>query len=68
VVTNSYQNPYLLSAQEEKATLRKHEEHRQRLTVPRRPKWDENTTREELLQAENESFLAWRRGLAEYVG
>lgn len=29
-----------------------------------RPKWDENTTAEELQTAEKESFLEWRRKLA----
>jgi large subunit GTPase 1 len=33
--------------------------------VPRRPKWDKSTTREELDRLERESFLEWRKGLAE---
>jgi len=35
------------------------------LSVPRRPKWDENTTADELWQMENESFLEWRRAIAQ---
>jgi len=42
-----------------------HEEHRQFITIPRRPVWDESTTPEELQSCERESFLNWRRGLAQ---
>ncbi|KAI8802607.1 hypothetical protein BJ742DRAFT_538517 [Cladochytrium replicatum] len=56
-------NPYLLTPDVEKETLKKHEENKDRLTVPRRPKWDESTTPEELQKAERESFLDWRRRL-----
>lgn len=65
IIHTDQKNPYLLSATEERNALRKHKENRGRLTVPRRPKWDENTTREELDVLERESFLNWRRGLAE---
>ncbi|KAI8058217.1 hypothetical protein BDF22DRAFT_652328 [Syncephalis plumigaleata] len=64
VVSNAYNNPFLLNKQQEKETLAKHEEHRRSLTVPRRPHWDKTTTAEELQQAERESFVEWRRGLA----
>lgn len=65
IIHTDQKNPYLLSATEERNALRKHKENRGRLTVPRRPKWDEHTTREELDALERESFLNWRRGLAE---
>lgn len=65
IIHTDQKNPYLLSAAEERNTLRKHKENRGRLTVPRRPKWNENTTPEELDALERESFLNWRRGLAE---
>ncbi|KAB5575449.1 hypothetical protein GE09DRAFT_953830 [Coniochaeta sp. 2T2.1] len=58
-------NPYLLSAEAERKVRNKQKEHRARLTVPRRPKWDESTTREELDRLEKDSFMDWRRGLAE---
>ncbi|KAK4168049.1 large subunit GTPase 1 [Cladorrhinum sp. PSN259] len=58
-------NPYLLSAAEENAVYGKHQEHKGRLTVPRRPKWDASTTATELDKLEREAFLEWRRGLAE---
>jgi hypothetical protein len=35
-----------------------------RLTIPRRPPWNENTTKEELDRTERHSFLEWRRSLA----
>lgn len=65
IIHTDQKNPYLLSANEERATLKKHKENREKLTVPRRPQWDENTTPEELDMRERESFLSWRRGLAE---
>ena len=38
--------------------------HFDELSIPRRPKWDETTTKDELDKMERESFLAWRRGIA----
>ncbi|KAI0124177.1 hypothetical protein BJ170DRAFT_74589 [Xylariales sp. AK1849] len=65
IIHTDQRNPYLLSAAEERTVLSKHNKHKAQLTVPRRPKWDENTTPEELDVLERESFLNWRRGLAE---
>ncbi|KAI8916911.1 hypothetical protein BC831DRAFT_485586 [Entophlyctis helioformis] len=60
---NSYLNPFLLTPEKEAETLALHEENKDRLTVPRRPKWTRTTTAEQLKHAENDSFLDWRRGL-----
>lgn len=65
IIHTDQKNPYLLSAAEERAALRKQMAKRSRLTVPRRPPWDENTTAQELDQKERASLLEWRRGLAE---
>jgi large subunit GTPase 1 len=65
IIHTDQKNPYLLSAQEEKAVLGKHKLHRGRLTVPRRPEWDASTTPQELDSRERNAFLQWRRGLAE---
>ncbi|KAI0119283.1 P-loop containing nucleoside triphosphate hydrolase protein [Daldinia grandis] len=65
IIHTDQRNPYLLSATEERNIIGKHAEHRGRLTVPRRPKWDSSTTADELDHLERESFLNWRRGLAE---
>ncbi|ODA84086.1 hypothetical protein RJ55_02604 [Drechmeria coniospora] len=65
IIHTDHKNPYLLSAHEEQAVLGKHKMHRNRLTVPRRPKWDASTTPQELDRKEREAFLIWRRGLAE---
>lgn len=65
IIHTDQRNPYLLTATEERNIVGKQNQHRGRLTVPRRPKWDASTTREELDQRERESFLIWRRGLAE---
>ena len=35
------------------------------VSIPRRPAWKETMTKQELQSNENESFLAWRRQLAE---
>lgn len=58
-------NPFLLSNQEEKEVLSKHDKNRKRLRVPRRPIWNSKTTPDQLRKAESESFLEWRRNLAQ---
>lgn len=65
IIHRDQKNPYLLTPAEEKAAVRKHKENRNRLTVPRRPKWDSKTTPQQLDLLERESLLQWRRGLAE---
>lgn len=65
IIHTGQRNPYLLSAMEEMSAAKKHASKRNRLTVPRRPKWDETTTPEELDKRERASLLEWRRGLAE---
>ncbi|EAQ85902.1 hypothetical protein CHGG_07155 [Chaetomium globosum CBS 148.51] len=65
IIHTDQRNPYLLSAAEERVVLGKQREHKARLTVPRRPQWDASTTPEELGRLERESFLQWRKGLAE---
>lgn len=46
-------------------TIRQMSEIRQDILIPRRPLWDENTTKEQLDRAEKDTFLIWRRELAE---
>ncbi|EIN14067.1 P-loop containing nucleoside triphosphate hydrolase protein [Punctularia strigosozonata HHB-11173 SS5] len=58
-------NPYLLSEDEERATLQKFQENRQRLRVPRRPPWKKGMPTVELDRQEKNAFLEWRRGLAD---
>ncbi|XP_058282378.1 large subunit GTPase 1 homolog isoform X1 [Hylobates moloch] len=53
----------LLSFQESQRIKKLHEENKQFLCIPRRPKWNQNTTPEELKQAEKDNFLEWRRQL-----
>ncbi|KAH8879632.1 P-loop containing nucleoside triphosphate hydrolase protein [Thozetella sp. PMI_491] len=65
IIHTDQRNPYLLSVAEERAVLGKQKEHKARLTVPRRPRWDTSTTPEELDRRERDSFLNWRRGLAD---
>ncbi|KAL1968974.1 hypothetical protein VTN77DRAFT_808 [Rasamsonia byssochlamydoides] len=65
IIHTDQKNPYLLSAAEERSAVRKQLKNKERLTIPRRPKWNEKTTPQELDAMEKESFLEWRRGLAE---
>jgi large subunit GTPase 1 len=65
IIHTDQKNPYLLSAADENAAIKKHNAHRKRLTVPRRPAWDESTTPQQLDERERDSLLEWRRGLAD---
>lgn len=65
IIQTDQRNPYLLSATEERSAVKKQAERRNRLTVPRRPAWDESTTPQQLDKLERASLLDWRRGLAE---
>lgn len=65
IIRTDQRNPYLLSAMEEMSATKKQASKRNRLTVPRRPPWDETTTPEELDRRERASLLEWRRGLAD---
>jgi len=57
-------NPYLLTnAQETHISALQHQ-NENRLTVPRRPAWDETMTKFQLDRQEKEAFLNWRRELA----
>lgn len=58
-------NPFLLSGQEEKEVLARQRQNKTRLRVPRRPPWDARTTPTTLARAERDSFLEWRRNLAQ---
>ncbi|KAJ3312943.1 hypothetical protein HDV04_002600 [Boothiomyces sp. JEL0838] len=62
-VVSSTQNNFVLTEKQERETLRLHSENKDALTIPRRPKWDANTTAQQLQKDEKESFLDWRRGL-----
>ncbi|CAN7985078.1 unnamed protein product [Ixodes hexagonus] len=55
----------LLSESQKAALKDLHEEHKELLRVPRRPPWDSETSAEELHTLEKESFVSWRRQLAE---
>ncbi|EDV45479.1 large subunit GTPase 1 homolog [Drosophila erecta] len=61
---NPKQRVGLLSKTQEQRMHQKHDEHRDQLKIPRRPKWSKETSAEELERTENEAFLDWRRDLA----
>ncbi|XP_071764640.2 large subunit GTPase 1 homolog [Centroberyx gerrardi] len=55
----------LLTAEEKTRLKKLHEDNKHFLRIPRRPHWDESTSPESLQQAERDSFLEWRRELAQ---
>lgn len=61
---NPKQRVGLLSKTQEQKMHQKHAEHVDQLKIPRRPKWNKETSAEDLERAENEAFLNWRRDLA----
>ncbi|CAK7202381.1 hypothetical protein SEUCBS139899_005104 [Sporothrix eucalyptigena] len=65
IIYTNQKNPFLLTEAEESKRVKLQNENRELLTVPRRPKWDENTTPKELEEMENKSFHAWRGRLAQ---
>ena len=65
IIHSDQRNPYLLSATEERSKLKRQAANKSRLTVPRRPPWDEHTTPQDLDHREKASLIEWRRGLAE---
>ncbi|EPY53256.1 GTP binding protein [Schizosaccharomyces cryophilus OY26] len=65
VIQNPEQNPFLPTVEEAKQSKARQEQNKDRLTIPRRPHWNESTTPEELDRMEKEAFLEWRRSLAQ---
>lgn len=60
-------NPHnhgLLSKDVMKTVLKKQEENKDSVKIPRRPKWDSSISAHELQTREKEVFLEWRRHLA----
>lgn len=55
----------LLSPAERAQVALLHEQNKHYLQIPRRPSWNSETTAEQLQEKERESFLEWRRQLAE---
>lgn len=55
----------LLTAEEKTRLKKLHEDNKHFLRIPRRPHWDESTSPDALQQAEKDSFLEWRRELAQ---
>lgn len=65
IIRTDQRNPYLLSPAEERSAINKQAAKKNRLTVPRRPRWNEMTTPQELDQQERASLLDWRRAFAD---
>ena len=51
-----------LSEEERAAVL---EQHADAMNIPRRPAWDRQTTAQQIQEQERDSFLEWRRRLAQ---
>ncbi|XP_015787052.1 large subunit GTPase 1 homolog [Tetranychus urticae] len=56
----------VLSDEEKQALIKEQEENSDIIAIPRRPPWDPDMSIEDLTRAENDSFLNWRRKLAEF--
>lgn len=54
----------MLSETERKAVKKLINDNQNMLRIPRRPKWNKDTTPDELREMENRAFLEWRRDLA----
>jgi len=54
----------ILSQNEQEKLSKLQDEHKHLLQIPRRPQWDETTSKDELEKNEKASFLTWRRQLA----
>ncbi|CAO3666732.1 unnamed protein product [Rhizopus microsporus] len=66
VIQNNYTNPLLMDDDEDqKRRIAKQEASIDRLSVPRRPHWDKSMTAEQVQRNERESFLNWRRSMAQ---
>lgn len=61
---NPKSNVGLLTDTERKTMEKLITDNKDLLKIPRRPKWNKETTPEELHMSENRSFLEWRRDLA----
>lgn len=61
---NPKQGVGLLSRNEQLHIEKKHEDNKDLLKIPRRPKWTTEMSADELQRMERESFLDWRRNLA----
>ncbi|TNM87955.1 large subunit GTPase 1 homolog [Takifugu flavidus] len=55
----------LITAEEKVQLAKLHEKNKHFLRIPRRPHWDDSTSGEALQQAEKDTFLEWRRILAQ---
>ncbi|XP_031715434.1 large subunit GTPase 1 homolog [Anarrhichthys ocellatus] len=55
----------LITAEERTRLKKLHEDNKHFLRIPRRPHWDEGTSADVLQLAEKDSFLEWRRALAQ---
>jgi len=65
IIHTDQRNPYLLNASEERSVRKKQAQNKNRLSVPRRPRWTTETTAQQLDLQERQSLLDWRRTLAD---
>ncbi|KAG1050123.1 hypothetical protein G6F46_008766 [Rhizopus delemar] len=65
VIQNDYNNPLLMNEEDDKKRIAKQEANVDKLSVPRRPQWDKSMTAEQVQRNERESFLDWRRSMAQ---
>ncbi|GMM50034.1 putative GTPase [Starmerella bacillaris] len=65
VITQANSKPSGLTEAERQLLIKQHYDNAGKLTIPRRPQWSKDMSKEELDSLEKDAFLAWRRSLAE---
>ena len=64
-IVTAVENEAIISEKRELAMVRTQLENQHKLRIPRRPHWEKGMDKDALQQAERESFIEWRRTLAE---
>ena len=64
-IVTAVENEAIISEKREVEKVRTQMENQHKLRIPRRPQWEKGMDKDALQQAERESFIEWRRTLAE---
>lgn len=64
-IVTAVENEAIISEQREMAMVQVQKDNQHRLRIPRRPQWEKGMSKEALALAERESFVEWRRTLAQ---
>jgi len=64
-IVTAVENEAIISEKREQAMVQVQKDNQHKLRIPRRPHWEKGMDKDALQQAERESFIEWRRTLAE---